>query len=371
MTSVVSIVNSTATPLSGGATFTGQFEQTLPFESVVLSVLTDANGTLLLDQSPNGTNVDSTLSYNISANSNEVHRITMTRAFTRVRLVNGSSAQSFLRLQTLYGDKAQLTAALNATVQQDADAIAVRNVDTETSIAEGKLQGYAVVNKFGRNTDIDTGSVPEDVWGGDGVYTGFPDSTLETISVFSDSASDTAAGTGARTVRVTGLDTDYNQVTADITLNGVTPVATTQTFRRAHTAQVLTAGSGGVNAGTITFRHTTTTTNVFLMMMPGRNQTNNSAYTVPAGKTGYLRQLFANMISSTSAVCEGYIWTRSFGGVFRQRRPFSVSNAALWKDNIYGGIVFTEKSDLIIRINSSTANNTSIAAGYDMIQVDN
>lgn len=244
-------------------------------------------------------------------------------------------------------------------------------VDSEIWIATGTFPGWRIINKFGYNSDVDSGTVPEDIWEGGGVYTGFPDSALETISVLSSSANDAAAGTGARTVRVTGLDGDYNEITETVTLNGTTPVATVATFRRAHTATVLTAGSGGANAGVITFRHTTTTANVFLSMIAGRNQTNCSAYTIPAGHTGCMRQLHTAVVFGTVTGVQGNIWTRPFGGVFRSRRPFFVTTSYRLSDTIYGGLVFPEKSDIVLRINSTSDSNVALNGGYDLLLADN
>ncbi len=73
-------------------------------------------------------------------------------------------------------------------------------------------------------------------------------------SVASSSANDTAAGTGARTLRITyytsaGLGPYF----ADVTLNGTTPVNTTPTdICFIESMKVLTVGSTGSNAGTIT-----------------------------------------------------------------------------------------------------------------------
>lgn len=367
----LSSVNSYNRVLGAGGAFIGPFEYIVAYSSVIVGILSNIDGSLYIDFSPDGVNVDATMTFPVTASIDETHRATVIRPYVRVRYVNGDTPQSLFRMTTMYGDQPQITGPLNTVVQQDAEAIAVRNIESELSIAEGKFAGYTVVNKFGRNPDVDAGSLPEDIWGGDGAYTGFPDSALETISVFSDSVDDAAAGTGARTIRITGLDSDYNVVTADVILNGTTPVATIQTFRRAHTAQVLTAGSAGVNAGTLTFRHTTTTANVFLMMSPGRNQTNNSAYTVPAGKTAFMRRLTSQIQGNVVAVIDAFIWTRAFGSVFRQRRPFTVSNNVIWVDEIYGGVPFTEKSDIVIRAAVSSASNVVMAAGYDLILVDN
>jgi hypothetical protein len=76
-------------------------------------------------------------------------------------------------------------------------------------------------------------------------------------SVNSTSANDTAAGTGARTIRITyytqtGTGTLAGPFTEDITLNGTTGVNTVATnIRYISEIEVLTAGTGGVNAGAI------------------------------------------------------------------------------------------------------------------------
>ena len=71
------------------------------------------------------------------------------------------------------------------------------------------------------------------------------------LKISSGSANDTAAGTGARTVRVTGLDADWNIVTDDVSLNGQTAVSLTNVVLHPFLIQVLTAGSGGTNAGVL------------------------------------------------------------------------------------------------------------------------
>lgn len=71
------------------------------------------------------------------------------------------------------------------------------------------------------------------------------------MSVSSTNANDTAAGTGARTVLITGLDENYNDVTESIILNGLTGVNTTKQFIRVFKVRVTTAGSGATAAGDI------------------------------------------------------------------------------------------------------------------------
>lgn len=124
--------NSTTTALANGATYTGNwFDATgYNYDSVVVACKTDLAGSLYLDFSTDGTNVDSTLTWDVAAATNEVHRATITRQYFRVRFTNsGGSTQAYFRLQTIIGwNQLPLTSALNTTMQSDADAIPVRAV---------------------------------------------------------------------------------------------------------------------------------------------------------------------------------------------------------------------------------------------------
>lgn len=237
-------------------------------------------------------------------------------------------------------------------------------------IAAGLVDGYSSVNKYGRNTDVDTGTVPEDLWGGGGLYTGFPVSDSEPIEALSSSAADAAAGTGLRTVVIQGLNADWVETSETITLNGTTPVQSVNTYRRVHTMRGMTAGSGAANAGTITIRHATTEANVFLIMQIGTNQTNCAAYTVPAGKTAYLLSSVGTLRGSTSGTADCCFAIRGFGGVFRQRRPFTLSAAYEHSDQLSIPIAIAEKTDIIIRCTAASTNNLELAAGYDLTLVE-
>jgi len=78
-------------------------------------------------------------------------------------------------------------------------------------------------------------------------------------SIASANANDTAAGTGARTVQIEYFDqTGAGPFTEDVTLNGTTYVNTVATnICFIESIKVITAGSGGVNAGIITLKAAT------------------------------------------------------------------------------------------------------------------
>jgi len=76
------------------------------------------------------------------------------------------------------------------------------------------------------------------------------------MEILSSSASDSSAGTGTRTVRITYYDGSLNgPFTEDKTMNGVAAVTTTATnMRFIDKIETLSVGSNGTNVGTITLR---------------------------------------------------------------------------------------------------------------------
>ena len=125
----VSTLNSTAVALAGSATFTGTGEDVSAYSSIVTSCKTNLAGTLYMEFSTDNTNWDSSLSFDVAASANEVHRLSVSKQYFRARFTNASgSAQSYLRLQTIAGIQPPLTSALNSTVAVDADAMVTRSV---------------------------------------------------------------------------------------------------------------------------------------------------------------------------------------------------------------------------------------------------
>lgn len=150
----------------------------------------------------------------------------------------------------------------------------------EKMIARGMIPGVENIAKYGQAVGASPDSVQADIWPGGNGYTGWITSA-STLDVSSDNAADTAAGTGARTVRVFGLNAAGKPIHEDVTLNGVTPVATTSTFLRCHRARVLTAGSNETNVGTLTIQ--TNAAEVMAIVPVGDGQTEQATFTVPAG----------------------------------------------------------------------------------------
>jgi len=232
----------------------------------------------------------------------------------------------------------------------------------EQLVLEGDYPGRSIVNKFGQNLDIDTATVPEDIWNGGGVYAGFPTGAAEEFEVFSSSASDT----GVLTFTYLPSFTATSYSTATVTLNGTTAVSTGVTGVRMHTAQYYSGTSTTFNLGTLTVRHKITTANVFCVMPIGRSQTNTGAYTVPFGTIAVVKRLFCRIIGSTTGQVDGALWARTLNGSPRLRRPFTASAPAPFEERPYGGLVFAAGTDLTIRISSASANNLDVIGGFDL-----
>lgn len=118
-----------------------------------------------------------------------------------------------------------------------------------TNVVPANESSVDVVYKFGHNLAIGT-SAYEPVWSEGGDYPGWLDAAV-TVSIASTDAGDTAAGDGARTVTVSGLDDDLLEIKTTATMNGTTPVVLPIDFRRTFRLRTATFGANGGNDGII------------------------------------------------------------------------------------------------------------------------
>jgi len=143
----------------------------------------------------------------------------------------------------------------------------------------------------------------------------------------SDNTNDNAAGTGALTVRISGLDSSGDAQTADETMNGTTAVTTAETWTAVTQVQVLTTGSNNANTGSIWVGTGTFTAGVpavrMLSMEIGHNISLSGYYVVPNAKTSYMRQFIATVGSSNKDV-EIRIETSSDGAQWITQGPFGL-----------------------------------------------
>jgi len=231
-------------------------------------------------------------------------------------------------------------------------------------VMAGLLPNFSVVRKDGYNADVDAAV---DLVEQDTTYAGFPASgNAETLTVVSSDAADAAAGTGARTLTIKGLDSDWEEVTTTVTLNGTTPVATTQTFRRVNEVTVATAGSGGVNAGAITITHTTTTTNIFAVITAGANKAQTATYTVPANKWAAIVSAKATVNHATT-IARLCVAARENGKAFVNYAMGFASQAAPYKVDDEYALTFPEKTDIKLSVLSVSAANLPVDGSLTLL----
>lgn len=288
--------NATTSPLSSGATYTGSWEQN-DYPQVMAVVETDNPGTLYFDFSQDGTNSASypTNGFRVQAGVNEFHTAVKGPRYFRVRLVNDTGAQSYLRLKVYFGaHMVPSVAPLNQARSLDADAILTRPTFPWLDISRGLTTGISTVQKFGRNTAVGTSFVPVALGG---VYQTPQSGSATTLRIKAGgNANDTAAGTGARAVTLQGLDENFALVEETLATAGASASsATTTTFTRLFRAWVSSSGTyataaAGSHSGNIVIENGAGGTDWLTIDSTGfpKGQSEVGAYSVPAGSTAHI-----------------------------------------------------------------------------------
>lgn len=244
--------------------------------------------------------------------------------------------------------------------------------DYHLDVAAGRITGSKLVYKYGRNPNLDGIDVFESLWEGGGIYTGFDVIEAQTVDVISTDANDTLLGTGARSITLYGLDGDYLEVSETLEMNGTAGVTSTIEFIRCDRAKVESAGSAGYNEGTIDVTQTTSGIK-FASLSIGYNSTMIAAYTIPAGKTGYVDRLFATFSGGKKAAYANIrLGIRLHGKVFLvdgEAALHSEGSSAVNMDFAYPKRL-PEKTDIHI-VAASSETNVAISGAFDILLEDN
>ena len=259
----------------------------------------------------------------------------------------------------------------------------ISNKDFYIEVSKGNIPGHSIVNKFGRNGVVGTSLTFISISGQ--YQTPLASTTLE---ILSGSANDTAAGTGARKVKVVGLDATWNEVEVEVTMNGTTPVALGTQFLRVYRMFVSESGSYAAvttpsHLGQITLRTSGAgATWCIIDTIEGTatgfgiGQTQVAGYTIPLGYTGYL--LSKTVTVETTKPASVYFFKREnaddvatpFTGAMRLfeqndgiAQPFNVSLKAALQS-------FPEKTDVgfFAKVGTGTA---SVSTEFQLLLVQN
>ncbi len=367
---VVSTENSTSSTLGANATFTGTAEDVLQFATISVTVLADQNSAtngLTLEQSTDNTNWDVILRETIILNTSKVFTVTVVARYFRVTYTNGSTIQTAFRLQTIFSPSRVNVAVIDdGTIQPQSPMV---------GLSMGDIAGIIHINKFGRNPDIDTATVPEDLWDAGGVWVAPTAARIHDLA--STDVADTSAGTGAQSIEIQGLDDNWELQSETLSLSGLANVPTSNTYRRIFRMKVPLVGSGGTNAGDITATAQVDGT-VTAQVTASMAQTLMAIYTIPANKTGYMTSYYSSLNSANPPA--DMIFSL---GV----KPDTDLSTSPWQTKHILGInlngsgyiqhyfkpymKITEKSDIRMQAVTVSDNNSDVSGCFDIILVDN
>lgn len=224
---------------------------------------------------------------------------------------------------------------------------------------------------LGNNSDVDTGTVPETVWPGGGLYPWMTGAT--SLEVVSTSIQDSATGTGISAISMTLLDINYVASAVTVSLAGTTPVAISGTWFRINGAFTTIKGSGApatraFNIGDIIIRDAGGGT-TRAIIQAGKGIARQAVFTVEAG---YTLQILSHYISLNRGTGGGggvtkYLSVSNFiqtsTGV--SRTPLDIScDGEPYRHDGTPGVVIPEKTDYALEAIAVSADNSDVTAAF-------
>jgi hypothetical protein len=180
--------------------------------------------------------------------------------------------------------------------------------DFLVEVSEGKIPGYSIVHKFGRNDAVPNGSWEMiSLLSGAALFLG----EAKTVQIQAGgNAADTAAGAGAREVMVQGIASDLTETSEAIVTDGINAsVPTTVLFWRIYRAWVSACGTyGAANTGAITIESGGFGPIDLIKIGVEEGQSQFAGYTTPAGKHGHL--LSAHVTVDAAKAADVRVYTR-------------------------------------------------------------
>jgi len=231
-------------------------------------------------------------------------------------------------------------------------------------VVTGNVNGWSWESKFGSNSAV--GGTEEDIWNQGGTEALL--SAAEQMDIASTLAADKGtptAGTGARTLVIFGLASDYEPIRETIILNGASNVRTVNSYLRVHRMIVTTAGSGGINAGDITAT-AASAGSVHAKITAGNGQTQKTQYCVPANYYAIVTGFELGALRNDEAIIRARV--RELGAVFAVKREINVFATAVIA-TLDPPFIVSPKSDMKLTGTNTGAGNISITAAYQFYLV--
>ena len=222
-------------------------------------------------------------------------------------------------------------------------------------IAQGLIAGHIPLFKAGYNPSI-ANNTEESIWAHSELYPWSAWGAGGTLSCVSASASDVG------TLQIIGLRaSDWTQVTETVTMTGVTPVVTTNSFVRVNNVHYSHTSS---NVGEI---HLNRNGTCVAHIDAGNGQGQMAQYTVPAGYTAYLLTGNANLGKGNDGT--GKFRYRLYGSSFQTAMTFLLFQST-FNYTFEAPLALPEKTDLDVTLIASVSG-TAVTCAYSMILIQN
>ena len=362
-----SVGNSSVAQLTSGSTFTGAWEADLTWQGVSLGVNSDTNLTIVFEQSTDGVTADHADSSSYLANSTGSDSTRMYNLFSnyhRIKITNTGTATTTTFFCNLYLTPNWAPVAGRALDINGGQPTTI-TADMGTQVARGLVPQMTFNNKFGRNIATATGDA---IWSLSTAYT--EPASAQLCNVVSTDVNDdgSPAGTGARTVTITGINDSYDIVTETVTMNGTTNVSTVNKYWNIHRAFVATAGTDTGAIGTITIISTAAGTPTIGNIAIGYNQTQSTVYMVPRNYSAYINlPNVAGQNTTVNSLCDIGCFKKDFGGVFRIQIDFLLTGGATaYQPKVFGApLKWPEKSTILFKCIAASGGGTwDVAVDY-------
>ena len=250
--------NSNSSTLAIDGVFDGEWVDTLNYNNIIIGISvtqdSDTDGLQVL-WSHDGTHIDDSDVFSILSNKSKVFTFTPARRFFKIIYTNGG-VEADLDLQTVFkkGGIKSSSHRIQDSIVADDDAELTKSVltgqdnmnifrnakvtssgillvsDYLLEVAKGNIPGENIMNKFGENPEVSTGTDPEDIWDGGGIYDFYP-SVAQSMEIVSDDVNDSGVVLSSGTVTTTGALTlidssatfiPYTVAVGDLVINDTT-----------------------------------------------------------------------------------------------------------------------------------------------------
>lgn len=232
--------------------------------------------------------------------------------------------------------------------------------DCHLNVSRGLTKHATSLFKFGYSANVGSAAV-ETIWDGGTVYT-YP-AASNTVVVTSDGG----ANDSGLQILVSGLDENYADLEETVTLSALGTANTGNTFSRVFRAY----NAGGTDMNSLTDYMVMQMGGTTVAQFSGEDeQTLMAVYTVPAGKTLYIKRV---MVSSGTENANRFIKARLVarreGGVFRTAAKFTLKSDFPGDKVFEYPLAFPAKTDIEVRAITSSSQ-AEVAASFEGVLID-